>query len=152
MPPKGSTKSSSTTPKALVKTGPRDVSSKNPSNRALNHDLPSTARALILRNSKYGAVGTGEVVLVSKLTGREKLDLLAGVMSLLTRPFSFLHFFFVSVGTEDLTEKASKALSRPFKLAECLGIAESQYNGMINLFFNRDLWCMIMTRPFSILG
>jgi hypothetical protein len=31
-----------------------------------------------LRDGKYGARGTGELVLVSKLTGREKLDLLAG--------------------------------------------------------------------------
>ena len=41
---------------------------------------PSTVRALVLRNGKDGAMGTGELV-SSKIhiSGREKLDLLAGM-------------------------------------------------------------------------
>ena len=41
---------------------------------------PTTTRALVLRNGKYGAMGTGELVLLrKKLSGKEKLNLLAGM-------------------------------------------------------------------------
>jgi hypothetical protein len=40
---------------------------------------PTTTRALILRNGKHGAMGTGELVpFANKISGREKLELLAG--------------------------------------------------------------------------
>ncbi|KAF5389386.1 hypothetical protein D9757_004247 [Collybiopsis confluens] len=66
---------------------------------------PTTERALILRNGKYVARGSGELARVmSKLTGRDKLDLLA----------------------EDLIEKASKALSTPFRTEFAIKLAESQ--------------------------
>lgn len=38
----------------------------------------STARALVLRNGRTGAMGTGELVAMTRLSGREKLELLAG--------------------------------------------------------------------------
>jgi len=41
-------------------------------------ERPTTTKAMVLRNGKHGAMGTGEVVLLSKIGGREKLDLLAG--------------------------------------------------------------------------
>lgn len=81
MPPKPITKSvPSSTSRDLVPVGPRHVSTKvrNQTKRNENGDKPTTARALVLRNGKHGARGTGEVMLVTKLSGREKLDLLAG--------------------------------------------------------------------------
>jgi hypothetical protein len=64
----------------LVAVGPKHVSLrvKQKGKRDENGEKPTTAHALVLRNGKYGARGTGEVMVVSKLTGREKLDLLAG--------------------------------------------------------------------------
>lgn len=62
----------------LVPVGPREVFAKNASRRDENGNKPLTARALVLRNGKYGARGTGEIVLAGKMSGREKLDLLAG--------------------------------------------------------------------------
>ncbi|KAJ7593978.1 hypothetical protein C8J56DRAFT_1012387 [Mycena floridula] len=91
----------------LITTGPKEVvhSRKRRLDKQGNpYILPTTSRALVLRNGKAGARGTGEVVLVSKLTGREKLDLLA----------------------EDLINKAKTALGVPFRLKECERIAESQ--------------------------
>jgi hypothetical protein len=67
--------------KALVSTGPKGVFAKNPVRRGANEALPTTSRALVLRNGKHGARGTGELMLASKISGREKLDLLAGVPS-----------------------------------------------------------------------
>lgn len=63
----------------LVRVGPRHVSAKQRQGRR-NEDgqKPTTARALVLRNGKQGAMGTGEMVLAKKMSGREKLDLLAG--------------------------------------------------------------------------
>ncbi|PCH43414.1 hypothetical protein WOLCODRAFT_138330 [Wolfiporia cocos MD-104 SS10] len=89
----------------LVPVGPREVFAKNPSRlRDANGNKPLTARALVLRNGKYGAWGTGELVLVGKMSGREKLDLLA----------------------EDLIEQSKKALGTPFRLEQCIKIADSQ--------------------------
>jgi hypothetical protein len=40
---------------------------------------PSTSRALVLRNGKFGARGTGELIKMgNKIVGQEKLELLAG--------------------------------------------------------------------------
>ncbi|KAJ7647049.1 hypothetical protein FB45DRAFT_892185 [Roridomyces roridus] len=89
---------------ALVPVGARHLSAKRQPKRDENGDKPTTARALILRNGKHGARGTGEMMLVTKLLGREKLDLLA----------------------EDLTEKSKAALITPFNLSTCIKIADSQ--------------------------
>lgn len=63
----------------LVPVGPREVAKKHHGReRDENGHKPLTARALVLRNGKYGTMGTGEVVLATRMSGREKLDLLAG--------------------------------------------------------------------------
>lgn len=62
----------------LVSVGPKHVQKKYHGKRDENGLKPSTSRALILRNGKDGARGTGELMLAGRMTGREKLDLLAG--------------------------------------------------------------------------
>lgn len=71
----------------LVRVGPRHISTrvKHHPKRDENGDKPTTARALVLRNGKYGARGTGEMIFMGKLSGREKLDLLAGVIGAVHR-------------------------------------------------------------------
>lgn len=65
--------------RALIAVGRKDVQvSKNGRKRDADGRRPTTSKALVLRNGKYGAHGTGELMLASKLSGREKLDLLAG--------------------------------------------------------------------------
>lgn len=65
---------------AVVRTGPKEVwkDGGHGPDRKLGGTKPSTSRALVLRNGKQGAQGTGEVFLFNKMQGREKLDLLAG--------------------------------------------------------------------------
>ncbi|TFK44345.1 hypothetical protein BDQ12DRAFT_672818 [Crucibulum laeve] len=116
MPPKPKPNKPPVLPSAsrvLVPTGPRHVSSaqvgKN-SKQDERREKPTTARALVLRNGKHGARGTGEVMLISKICGREKLDLLA----------------------EDLVNKSKKAISVPFRIEQCLKIAESQCDAFID--------------------
>ena len=86
MPPKSAAKATSNSnskTQALVKTGPKEiVAKKHRAQRDENGHRPTTAQALILRRSKYGPVGEGEVVASTKISGREKLDLLAGVFTL----------------------------------------------------------------------
>ena len=66
----------------LVPVGPREVVKKHHGReRDANGHKPLTARALVLRNGKYGSMGTGEVVLATRMSGREKLELLAGMWS-----------------------------------------------------------------------
>jgi hypothetical protein len=63
----------------IVPVGARHVEvAKRGGKRDANGLKPTTSRALILRNGKYGARGTEELMLVSRMSGREKLDLLAG--------------------------------------------------------------------------
>ena len=76
--PKPSVKSTST---ALVPTGPKEVFSKKAVRRDEDGNKPLTARALVLRNGKHGSQGTGELVHMGKMSGREKLELLAGQFS-----------------------------------------------------------------------
>jgi len=65
--------------KELVPVGQRGVSvHKSSVKRDENGKRPTTSRALVLRNGKHGAMGTGEVSAFGKLSGREKLDLLSG--------------------------------------------------------------------------
>ncbi|KAJ7268689.1 hypothetical protein B0H12DRAFT_61164 [Mycena haematopus] len=122
MPPKPKVAAASAS-NALVPVGPRHLSAKHPTKRNENGDKPSTARALILRNGKHGARGTGELVLVTKLLGREKLDLLA----------------------EDLVEKSQTALLNPFKLELCLKIADSQCAAFLDDIANLQDPDMFMT-------
>ncbi|ESK96615.1 hypothetical protein Moror_6835 [Moniliophthora roreri MCA 2997] len=111
MPPKALTKTSKpSASRAIVKKGPQDVQKSGKRADGTSVVRPTTERALILRNGKYGARGTGELILTSKMTGREKLDLLA----------------------EDLVEKAQKSLRAPFRIEECVNIAISQFNGAID--------------------
>lgn len=74
-------------PRDLVPVGSKHVQIKYHRKRDENGLKPSTSRALVLRNGKYGARGTGEVILAGRISGREKLDLLAGayISSLLTQ-------------------------------------------------------------------
>lgn len=62
----------------LVPVGPRHLQRTSHGKRDESGHKPSTSRALVLRNGKYGARGDGELVLATKMSGREKLDLLAG--------------------------------------------------------------------------
>lgn len=62
----------------LVPVGSRQVQVKHPGRLDENGLLPSTARALVLRNGKQGAMGTGELMSLRKPIGREKLELLGG--------------------------------------------------------------------------
>ncbi|KAJ3558020.1 hypothetical protein NM688_g1154 [Phlebia brevispora] len=92
----------------LVTTGPKEiqVAKKHHGTRRDEHgNRPSTTRALILRNGKHGAMGTGEVVAKGKISGSEKLELL----------------------TEDLMSRYSTALATPFNTDSALKIAEAQF-------------------------
>ncbi|TFY60551.1 hypothetical protein EVJ58_g5078 [Rhodofomes roseus] len=102
--PKAPAKPPASSSTALVPTGPKEVFSKNAVRRDENGNKPLTARALVLRNGKHGAQGTGEIILMGKMSGREKLDLLA----------------------EDLIAQSKKAVAAPFRLEECLKIADSE--------------------------
>ena len=81
MPPNSKPKpTSGSASNVLVPVGPRHLVSKNPklSGKRQTDEKPTTSRALVLRNGKYGTRGTGEVILMRKMSGREKMDLLAG--------------------------------------------------------------------------
>ncbi|CAA7261735.1 unnamed protein product [Cyclocybe aegerita] len=110
MPPKPKPKVS--TSKDLVATGPKEVFSNaatKPGKRA-PQEKATTTRALVLRNGKYGARGTGEVMLMSRMSGREKMDLLA----------------------EDLIERSKKALITPLNLERSMKLAESQCDAYVD--------------------
>ncbi|KAG2153717.1 uncharacterized protein EDB93DRAFT_1081918 [Suillus bovinus] len=102
------------TSRDLVPVGPRHVqASKHGGKRDENGLKPTTSRALVLRNGKFGARGTGEVMLSSKMSGREKLDLLAGKLG-------------------NLSIHARTAVMSPLKLAKCIKIADSQFNAYLD--------------------
>lgn len=68
----------------LVPVGPREVIAAKKHSLTNKRDeygnKPTTVRAMILRNGKDGARGTGELVMSRvRMSGREKLDLLAGL-------------------------------------------------------------------------
>jgi len=102
MPPKATAKAAASN--AVIRTGPKEVS-VHPSKQARRSqaEKPTTQRALVLRNGKHGAMGSGEVIAHSKITGREKLDLLA----------------------EDLMKSA---LMSPFKMGEAMKVAQAQFD------------------------
>ncbi|KAF9501917.1 hypothetical protein BDN71DRAFT_1438656 [Pleurotus eryngii] len=117
MPPKSDSaqrkpnaSSTNTKSKSVVKVGPKNVSAKYQGIKNDKGERPTTSRALTLRHGKYGSFGTGEMMHLGKMTGREKLDLLA----------------------EDLTDKAKKAVAAPFSLEKCLEIAESQCHAYLD--------------------
>jgi hypothetical protein len=91
MPPKKLTSGSPSN--VLVPVGPRHIVSKAPklSGKWQPEVKPTTSRALVLRNGKYGTRGTGEVMLMSKMNGREKMDLLAGMSSSPCVPYQRLN-------------------------------------------------------------
>ena len=63
----------------LVTTGPKEIIAKRHHGKRDEHGLrPTTTRALILRNGRNGAMGTGELV-SGKISGREKLEYLSGM-------------------------------------------------------------------------
>ncbi|KAI0093110.1 hypothetical protein BDY19DRAFT_989781 [Irpex rosettiformis] len=96
---------------ALVTTGPKEVvQRKTHSKRDADGHKPTTARALVLRNGKYGSMGTGEVILATKMSGREKLELLA----------------------EDLVASYAQALATPFNGQKAIKIAEAQYTACLD--------------------
>jgi hypothetical protein len=119
--PKPGAKSAS---KDLVKLGPREVFVEADKAQKLREVKPTTSRALVLRNGKYGVQARGDLSLMSKISGREKLDLLAGELTV--TPFTSLS---ITVSTEDLVDRTSKAVAAPFDIEKCLRIAESQYDG-----------------------
>ena len=158
MPPKPTGKpaasktASKTASRDLVPVGPRHVStkapghlstrsSKNQSKRDEHGEKPTTSRAIVLRNGKHGARGTGELMLVSKLTGREKLDLIAG-----TTPDIQYFSLTNAVSTEDLVEQSRKAILNPFRLDQCHKIATSQCNGMDAI---SNIWGYFAITPVS---
>ncbi|KAF5370711.1 hypothetical protein D9758_001875 [Tetrapyrgos nigripes] len=130
MPPKAAGKAAkpakTSASRVLITTGPKDVSKAHGKGDGTRDERPTTTRALILRKSKYGAFGEGEVFLMSKMTGREKLDLLA----------------------EDLIEKSSKAVMAPFRIERCITIAESQCSRYLDEITNmkdKDFFYSIIT-------
>ena len=99
----------------LVAVGPREVfkSRQHGRERDANGNKPLTARALVLRNGKHGAMGTGEVVLATRMSGREKLELLAGMWS--CRP----------------TRSAQEWFSDCREVAVCRGSHEASHRGTV---------------------
>lgn len=70
------------TSKDVVPIGKRDVFKNATTKKSeAEKEKPSTTRALVLRDGKHGARGTGEIMVQSKIGGREKFDLLSGVFS-----------------------------------------------------------------------
>ncbi|KAF6763057.1 hypothetical protein DFP72DRAFT_1030216 [Ephemerocybe angulata] len=110
MPPKKAGSSAKT--QALTRTGPKEVIS-HPSEAKKHREYvekPTTTRALVLRNGKHGAMGAGELFMSNRITGKEKLDLLA----------------------EELIEKMKQAVLTPFRLDQSLRIAESKFHEFLD--------------------
>jgi len=64
--------------KDLVKAVRRTVFIDSDKARKLREDKPTTSRALVLRNAKLALQGNLDAALKQRMSGREKLDLLAG--------------------------------------------------------------------------
>lgn len=65
----------------LINTGTKHLSRNKGPRYEVTGEKPTTSLAIALRNGKLDVHGTGEVSLLSKPIGREKLDLLAGKLS-----------------------------------------------------------------------
>ncbi|KAF6743545.1 hypothetical protein DFP72DRAFT_932870 [Ephemerocybe angulata] len=93
--------------RVLTSTGPKQVAG-HPSQAKQRREYvekPTTTHALVLRNAKRQLMGAGELGLSSRITGREKLDLLS----------------------EELIVKREEVDLTPFHLDKSLRIAESKY-------------------------
>ncbi|KAF7321790.1 hypothetical protein MKEN_00700800 [Mycena kentingensis (nom. inval.)] len=98
--------------KALVTVGDRHVvPSSRRSKRNDDGQKPTTVKALVLRNGKFGARGTGEMVQVTRLLGREKLDLLVEDM---------------------VSKKAEGAIATPFHMGISLKIVDAQCSSFLD--------------------
>ena len=84
MPPRLKNSAQKSAARDVVPVGPRQLFGDSSNKKSTDKVKPSTTKALVLRNGKYGAMGTGELVLTSKLGGREKLDLLSGQSHILS--------------------------------------------------------------------
>ncbi|KAI9450353.1 hypothetical protein F5148DRAFT_987108 [Russula earlei] len=108
-PPPGSAAPSTHTD--LVAVGSRQVRAKHPTGVDENGLLPSTARAVVLRNGKQGAMGTGELMSLRKPIGREKLELLG----------------------EDLLARSTKnALAALFNIERLVSTADAEYSAHVD--------------------
>ncbi|PPQ98770.1 hypothetical protein CVT24_003328 [Panaeolus cyanescens] len=130
MPPKVKPKAANPS-QDLVPTGPRHVSAAAVGKPARvfgeKKKKETTERALVLRNGKYGAMGSGELMLARKMSGREKLDLLA----------------------EDMVKKSQHEVLAPFNLEKCLKIARSQRDVYIDDILSMreaDLFCAMVEK------
>lgn len=81
---------------------------------------PSTSRALVLRKATYG---TGELVFHQKLSGQEKLSLLASEQS-------YILCWVGALTVVNEEEMMTSAVRAPFRLDELLKLADSQLGGM----------------------
>jgi len=77
--------------KDLVKAGPRAVFIDSDKARKLREDKPTTSRALVLRNAKLALQGNVDPASKQRISGREKLDLLAGGFTLSSLELSSQH-------------------------------------------------------------
>ena len=128
MPPKAAPRPKPPLSKSreLVPVGPREVFKKSHGRqRDENGHKPLTARALVLRNGKHGAMGTGEVVLASRMSGREKLDLLGGMWP------SFIYAARSYASSEDLMARYAQAIAPRFTSEAAIKIAEAKFLGML---------------------
>jgi hypothetical protein len=80
MPPKAQkTPAEPSKSRDLVGVGPRHVQVHHQAGkRKEGRERETTTRALVLRDGKHGARGTGEVFAPARMMGREKLEILAG--------------------------------------------------------------------------
>lgn len=81
--PLGKTASDS---RAIIKKGAQGVRDRGKNAKETALILPSTQRAIQLRNGKGGSFGTGELV---RMAGREKLELIAGTSYTLSRALTY---------------------------------------------------------------
>ncbi|KAF6743562.1 hypothetical protein DFP72DRAFT_1052873, partial [Ephemerocybe angulata] len=73
--------------RVLTSTGPKQVAG-HPSQAKQRREYvekPTTTHALVLRNAKHQLMGAGELGLSSRITGREKLDLLSECLDQITQ-------------------------------------------------------------------
>ena len=91
---------------------------------------PSTSRALVLRNAAYG---TGELAFGQKISGQEKLLLLASEPQCHLCAFGSL----LTVSSEE--DMTTNTIRAPFRLDELLKKAESQLGGKSCTVFNSSL-------------
>uniref|UniRef100_A0A8H8CPI7 Uncharacterized protein n=1 Tax=Psilocybe cubensis TaxID=181762 RepID=A0A8H8CPI7_PSICU len=111
MPPdKKPSKTPSSSKDLIPVNGKRELLAKSQPKREDRGPKPTTSKALVLRNGKYGSQGTGELIHLGRMTGREKLDLLA----------------------DNLVQESKKAFLNPFRLEKCLKIAESQCDAYVD--------------------